>query len=313
MKLLKQIIIMSLSISTMLAVNVVNLEANSGKTTVSQEAKADHPYPPIPPDCVDIAYDDNVDHSWGYNLEKNYHGNNWQDLRVRFEPPPAAEGGLVREIRACFFVGNVMTFHINLVDVNTGVMVSSAPFKVGPKDGWEIMDVSGLGFVADGEFYAELVAESGYRAIWADESSPIDNRSQRRGSYSGPNWQDVNIDHFIRAVVQKGGPPPGPKVEVLLNGQEFTASQTLTFDVHVINGPNPVLADAIVWVSLPDGTIIRLLDMKGVPLSPNMNVIVPILNHHITTEPLGLYDAGALLIYHPGGIVSDVKLFQIVP
>jgi hypothetical protein len=116
------------------------------------------------------------------------------------------------------------------------------------------------------------------------------------------------------AVWLSQGEPQGPNVEVILNGDVFTGSDTITIDVHVTNGPKPVIVDAIVWVSLPDGTIIRLVDLSGFPLSPNMDEIFPVLEHHFTcNEPVGLYDVGALLLFHPGGIVFDVKFFEKVP
>ncbi|MFH1563401.1 MAG: hypothetical protein ABIF11_08315 [Nitrospirota bacterium] len=102
----------------------------------------------------------------------------------------------------------------------------------------------------------------------------------------------------------------GPAVDVLVNGTQFVASNTVTIKVKVTNGPTPVTADVIVWVSLPDGTIIRLLDLTGVTIPANMNQAFTIFSYHFTAnDPVGLYDAGAVLIYHPGGIVSDVELF----
>jgi hypothetical protein len=105
--------------------------------------------------------------------------------------------------------------------------------------------------------------------------------------------------------------PQGPNIEVILNGEVFTGSDTLTVDVHVTNGPEPVKVDIIIWISLPTGEIIRIVDIPGFTLPANIDKIVRIFEHHFScNEPFGLYAVGALLIFHPGEVIFDVKLFE---
>lgn len=83
--------------------------------------------------------------------------------------------------------------------------------------------------------------------------------------YIEGHTSQISYSGWYKLVFDTPG-PSNPEVEVLLNGDVFTGSDTITIDVHVTNGPKPVIVDAIVWVSLPDGTIIRLVDLSGFPL-----------------------------------------------
>jgi len=155
-------------------------------------------YPPLPPDSIEIAYDDGSFINRGVVVDFR------QEVRVKFTPLPGTVGGVLKEARIAWLGGYGGQFYLSIRDAHTGYSVSSNPRSNTP-DKWQVVDVSTLGFVIpDHDFYIEVHHVSGttLMAIFYDPNHPGSTKSEytQDDGKLWTVWENTNIG--IRAIVQ---------------------------------------------------------------------------------------------------------------
>ncbi len=109
------------------------------------------------------------------------------------------------------------------------------------------------------------------------------------------NGGDVTSDYNL-SLTKVPGALQSPLIRITLNNNEFLPGDTLTATLNIKNGPVSTNVEAKVWIQLPDGNEIRLIQQPAVSLSSNMNTNFPILNYTFTgTEAAGTWAVGAMV------------------
>ncbi len=233
----------------------------SGKITVEPpDAIASIPYyPPLPPDSQDLVYDSG-DHSVGSRNLQNADiipGWPYWAHQVRFDPIAGMNGPLL-EVRYVAAVqwGATADFDLYIRDSGGNEVASlSGLSAVIDVDNWQIVDVSGLGFVPGAApFSIELrpsTACDGTNGFTIPFSLLGSNRSFFSSDCANP-YSSFNLearDLFVRTVIANDPVGPTLSVENLVAGQTATLEVTgatpfaLVGVAYSLAGAGPSLVD----------------------------------------------------------------------
>lgn len=253
-------------------------------------------YPALPTETYEIAYD------------TEFNANNFPDfghpLRVRFTPN--ADGELVTEARIQLFdfKGHDANFQIRIVDVDTGITVSTPVIYEPWAIGWKVYDISNLGFYTSGDFYIEFWGTSYGIGVYADDTAPIDGRSERD---LGAGWISYGNDLKIRAVLKPKLEPVPAMVDVkpdTLNkasqGGTVTAYiEILGYDVNDIDVSTVILSTINGKISAQlSSTEVGDYDSDGIP-----DLMVKFDKQAV----IGIVDIGDHVKLTISGMVSGLK------
>lgn len=231
--------------SAMKPVSVTTGETEAGQTVIP-------PYPPLPPGSIEIAYDDG-------DFDTNYIVASYQQLRVKFTPPPETVGGLLKEARIAWWPGLDGDFVITIKDAVTGTYVNSSIMNNAPSGNWQVVDVSAMGFVIpNNDFYIEVHEAFGYTnlAVYVDGSS-YSGRSEfspGTGEWYPTGWGETGI----RAVIepQQTQYQYCFRLDPFIDYIEFNADGNVVYGMHrLMDGVNdyPLVGNlvptSLVWSS----------------------------------------------------------------
>lgn len=106
------------------------------------------------------------------------------------------------------------------------------------------------------------------------------------------------------------------QADVLLNSTTFGPGDLLDASVRITNGSDPASVDAKVWVALPDGELMSLVDLGNLPIAPSTDQTHGIIIYTFNgSEQSGTYWVGAHLTDPVSGktVTLDQEQFTFTP
>ena len=129
-------------------------------------------------------------------------------------------------------------------------------------------------------------------------------------------WGDYTGDYSL-SFIKIPGTQHSPSVRIILNQDVFYTGDTLIVSAHVVNGPDPVNVEVKIWVHLPNGDDMSILDPHFTfTVEPNADFTTEIFTHTFSGGELsGDYNVGGRFLNPISGreLSVNVESFSFSP
>jgi hypothetical protein len=147
----------------------------------------------------------------------------------------------------------------------------------------------------------------------------IDHQLLKSGTYTivVKDWSGNYTGDYSLSFTKLPGAPSSPSMRLILNQNEFVTGDTLTVSAHIVNGPDPVNVEVKIWVHLPSGDDMSILDPHFTfTVEPNADFTTEIFSYTFDgSEPSGDYNAGGRFLNPISGreLSVNVESFSFSP
>ena len=126
-----------------------------------------------------------------------------------------------------------------------------------------------------------------------------------------------NAGNYSLSFTKIPGSQSFPAIRLNLNQTEFQTADTLVVFAHITDGPNPVTVEIKIWISLPTGDQISIIDPHFTfTVEPNADFTADIFAHTFSgSEPSGNYNVGGRFLNPISGreLSVNVEYFSFSP
>ena len=146
-----------------------------------------------------------------------------------------------------------------------------------------------------------------------------DHQLLQSGTYTivAGDYYGVYTGDYSLSFVKIPGTQHSPSIRIILNQDVFYTGDMLIISAHIINGPDPVNVEVKIWVHLPNGDDMSILDPHFTfTVEPNADFTTEIFSYTLDgSEPSGDYNVGGRFLNPISGreLSVNVESFSFSP